>query len=195
MYLVNIFGKRKWCTIWNKGNLFYAVYKRSAPEREICHTNKQTNKLSTWSSPVSKTNTASASQGIPQIGWNPKFHYRTTTANRLSLFWVTSILPTDSFKVLSNTILPPQPRSSKCSVSLRFPHQSPLCTPALPRTCHMLRPSHPSWFDHPENIWWCVRIISLVIVLRSVTTQLSYSVKWEQEFDVFHGRALYYTKH
>lgn len=31
-------------------------------------------------------------------------------------------------------------------VSLRFPHSHPVCTSALPHTCHMLRPSHSYWF-------------------------------------------------
>jgi hypothetical protein len=26
----------------------------------------------------------------------------------------------------------------------------------------MPRPSHSSWFDHPNNIWWGVRVISLI---------------------------------
>jgi hypothetical protein len=42
------------------------------------------------------------------------------------------------------------PRSSKWCLSLRYPHQNPVCTSSLPHTCHMPRPS--SWFSHPDNI-------------------------------------------
>jgi hypothetical protein len=28
----------------------------------------------------------------------------------------------------------------------------------------MPRPSHSSWFDHPNNIWWAVQIIKLLVM-------------------------------
>jgi hypothetical protein len=28
-----------------------------------------------------------------------------------------------------------------------------------PHACSMLLPSHPPWFDHPNNVWWSVRIL------------------------------------
>jgi hypothetical protein len=28
----------------------------------------------------------------------------------------------------------------------------------------MHRPSHPPWFDHPNNIWWRVQIMELLIM-------------------------------
>jgi hypothetical protein len=48
--------------------------------------------------------------------------------------------------------------------SFRFPHQNSVCTSPLPRTCYMLLPSHSSWFDHPNNIWFGVQIIKLLIM-------------------------------
>ena len=44
------------------------------------------------------------------------------------------------------------PRSSKCLLPIRSPHQSPVCTYPVLRTCHMPSPSHFPWFDSPNNI-------------------------------------------
>jgi hypothetical protein len=30
--------------------------------------------------------------------------------------------------------------------------------------CYMPHPSYPPWFDHPNNIWWRVQIIKLLII-------------------------------
>ena len=64
-------------------------------------------------------------------------------------------------------IRPSMPGSSKCSLSLRFPRQNPVCTCPLPHTCCIPHPSNSSWFDHPNNIWRGVQIIKLLIMLFS----------------------------
>ena len=85
-----------------------------------------------------------------------------TRAHHLSPSWARSIqnmsLP-HSLKIHFNMILPPMPSSSKWSLSLRFPYQNPECTSPLHHTCHMPRPSHTSWFVHPNNIWSEAQII------------------------------------
>ena len=60
-------------------------------------------------------------------------------------------------KIHINIIFLSTPHSSKWSLSLRFPQQSPVYIPSLPQTFYMPRPSHSSRFDHPNNIWWGVQ--------------------------------------
>jgi len=112
-------------------------------------------------SPSEEANSSSASQAIPSILWNPKAHYRVYKFPPPDTM-LTQINPVHSpnhfLNIHINIILPSPPRSSKRSPSLRFPHQFPVYTSALPYTCYMPRPSHFSRFDHPKNIWWAVQI-------------------------------------
>jgi len=63
-----------------------------------------------------------------------------------------------------NIFLPPTPGSSKWSLSLKFPHQNPVYTFPLPHTCFMPHPAHSSRFNHPNNTWWAVQIIKLIVM-------------------------------
>ena len=61
-------------------------------------------------------------------------------------------LPFHFFKIYLNIVFPPMPKFFKWLFSVRFPTKGPDTFLFSPIKCHMLRPSHPSSFDHP-NIW------------------------------------------
>jgi hypothetical protein len=60
--------------------------------------------------------------------------------------------PSHFLKIFLNIIVTSTPESSKWS-----PHHNPVCTSPIPHTCYMPHPSHSSWFDHPNNIWWGIQ--------------------------------------
>ena len=116
-------------------------------------------------------NRSSASQEISRILWIPKVHYRTHKS--LSPVPVQSQInlvhaPNPVLEYF-NIILPSMPGYSKCSLSLRFPHQNPVSTCHLPYTCYMPSPSHSCWLEYPNNIRWRVLICKLLVVAFSTT--------------------------
>jgi len=109
-------------------------------------------------------NRFSASQEIPRILWKPKAHYRPGHRPYPKPDQSSPCLPSRFLKIHFNIILPSTPRISRWSLSLRFPHQNPVYASPLPHTCYMPRLYRSSRFDHPNNIWWAVHIIKLLIV-------------------------------
>ena len=108
-----------------------------------------------------------ANQEIPRILWNPKVHYRTHKRCHLSLSWANSIqspqpLPTSWRSIL--ILSPSTSWSPQWSLSLRFPHQTPVHTSLFLHTCHIPCPSHSSRFYHPHMIGWGVQNIKLLIM-------------------------------
>jgi len=63
-----------------------------------------------------------------------------------------------------NFICTSMPRSSKWSVSHRFPRQNSVCPFLLPHTCHMSYPSHSPETLTPDSIWSAVQIMKLNIM-------------------------------
>ena len=91
-----------------------------------------------------------------------------TSDHHPSLSWARSIQsmtshPT-SWMIQLNIIFPYMHGSSKWSPSLRFLHQNTVYAPPLPHTSYMPHPSHSPWFNHPNNIWWAVQIIKLLLM-------------------------------
>jgi hypothetical protein len=66
--------------------------------------------------------------------------------------------------IYSNIILSCMPASSEWSLTFRFPNQNIVCISHLFHTHYMSRTSHPPWFDHPNNIWWSVQVMKLLIM-------------------------------
>jgi len=95
-----------------------------------------------------------ASEEIPRNLWTRRFIAASTSARNMSLSWARSIQsmsPSHFLKIHFNIILPSTPGSSKWSLSVRFHHQTPVCTCPHPHTCYM--PCYLPWFGHPNNIW------------------------------------------
>jgi len=68
--------------------------------------------------------------------WSPKLHY--PIHKRLSLS---------------------TPRSTKWSLDLSSPTKTLYNISPASHTCHMSRPFHSFWFDHPNNVWWRLQTI------------------------------------
>jgi hypothetical protein len=60
-----------------------------------------------------------------------------------------------------NTIFPPMPSSSKCSLRISPPKPSMHFSSTV---LWMTHPSHPSWYNDPNNIRWRLQIMKHLII-------------------------------
>ena len=119
-------------------------------------------------SPSWEAKRSSDCQEIPCILWNPKVHYcihkYLPPLPVLRQYNTIHPSPSHFLMIHFNSIIPYTPRSSKWTLSIRSSHQNPVWTCLVPHMCHMLCPSHASWFDHLINIWWCVESLKFLTV-------------------------------
>ena len=118
--------------------------------------------------------TSSMTNQIPYILCKPMVHYHVHD----SLPFAPLYFSNNHYNFIS-----PMRRSTKWS-------QPKHCTNFFfPYISHMPRPSHPPWFDHPNNIWWGILIMKLHIMhffspvfckLLSSYIQISNSVTYSQ---------------
>ena len=80
-------------------------------------------------------------------------------------------LPNPVFKFHFITILLLMLRSAKCSPSLSYPHQNPVCNFSVANTCHTPCQPHSILCLHP-NVIWSVWQTAKFLVLHSVISTL-----------------------
>jgi len=107
-------------------------------------------------SPSWEANRFSAIKKFPAFYGTRRFITEFTNARHFLLSWansIQSIPPTYHFlKIHLNIIIPSPTGSPKWSLSLRFPHQTPIYSSPLPHTRYMPRSFHSSPFYDLKNI-------------------------------------------
>jgi hypothetical protein len=139
----------KLCSVRREGSLILPFTQISSFDLLLTPWSKVLLEKLTGSQPVKK---------FPEFYGTRMFITAFTSAHHLTLSWASPCLP---------ILLPEGPSmrgSPKWSLSLMFPHQNPVYTFPLPHTCCMPHPSHSSRLDRPNNTWWGVQIIKLLII-------------------------------
>jgi hypothetical protein len=78
------------------------------------------------------------------------------------------IMPLSNFSnIYFNIILPFRSESSNWSPSLKFPHQNTVLISPVPQKCYTSSPFQSSWFDRPNDTWWGVQSIKLLVMKSS----------------------------
>ena len=72
--------------------------------------------------------------------------------------------PSHFLKMNFNIIPTSMLRSSKWSLDFRSLHQNPVRTSLVIHTCYIHSQSHYSWFDHPNDILWGVKIRKFLVM-------------------------------
>jgi hypothetical protein len=54
--------------------------------------------------------------------------------------------------------------SSKWCLPSRFSNQNIVRISLRSHACYMSRPSHLPWVDRPNDIWWSVQVMKLLII-------------------------------
>jgi hypothetical protein len=100
--------------------------------------------------------------------WNSKDHHRLHKNPPLDpiLSQPNPVRPIDPYlpKIQLNVILTPMPESSQWSLTFGPPNQNSVNISPLPNACHMSRPSHLPWFNHPNNIWWRIQAVKFIVM-------------------------------
>jgi hypothetical protein len=91
-------------------------------------------------------------------------------ANHWPIFWARCIQSISSYPVfLRSVLILSSHLHLVCRVVLpfKFSNQNTVCISHLSHACYITRPSYLPWFDHPNNSWWRLQVMKLLIMQSS----------------------------
>jgi hypothetical protein len=122
-------------------------------------------------SPSWQANIHSAIQEIPRLLWKPTVHYLIHNSPPLIRTWARWIQSTPSHPISLRSIIILSFYLRLCLPSGLFPSRfrtKILYAFLIPLSAlYMPCPSHPPWLNHPNNIWWSVQVMKLLITQSS----------------------------